>query len=135
MRKRLACLLLLSCWVWLGLDFGQSATAVEPNLANLEVNPDSELGQEYWNTINDDPIQDTTYIDVDVDLGDHVFYRAQGVYSDTLLSSFTPEIEFIVGAPIAPEGLSVSIPESVRRSPPCEYAWALEIDGASFEKE
>ncbi|MGE5293923.1 MAG: alpha-L-fucosidase C-terminal domain-containing protein, partial [Solirubrobacterales bacterium] len=30
---------------------------------------------------------------------------------------------------ISPEGLSVSIPESMRQSPPCEHAWALEIDG------
>ena len=31
---------------------------------------------------------------------------------------------------VTPEGLSVSIPQSVRRSPPCEHAWSLEIGGA-----
>lgn len=34
---------------------------------------------------------------------------------------------------ITPEGLSVSIPQSVRRSPPCEHAWALEIGGARVQ--
>ena len=34
---------------------------------------------------------------------------------------------------VTPEGLSISVPESVRQSPPCEYAWALEIDGAHVE--
>jgi|GEM_PF-379431 len=31
------------------------------------------------------------------------------------------------------EGLSVSIPASIRRAPPCEHAWALEIAGARLE--
>jgi len=34
---------------------------------------------------------------------------------------------------ITPEGLSVSIPQSVRRSPPCEHAWSLEIGGARVQ--
>jgi len=36
---------------------------------------------------------------------------------------------------IASEGLTVSIPESVRQSPPCEHAWALEIAGGRIELE
>jgi alpha-L-fucosidase len=34
---------------------------------------------------------------------------------------------------ITPEGLAISMPESVRQSPPCEHAWALEIVGARVE--
>jgi alpha-L-fucosidase len=34
---------------------------------------------------------------------------------------------------ITPEGLSVSIPEDMRQSPPCEHAWALEIAGGRIE--
>jgi len=36
---------------------------------------------------------------------------------------------------IALEGLIISIPESVRQSPPCEHAWALEIAGGRIELE
>ena len=35
---------------------------------------------------------------------------------------------------VEPEGLSVSIPESARRDPPCEHAWTLEIEGARIEE-
>jgi len=38
-------------------------------------------------------------------------------------------VEWTVG----PQGLSVSLPESTRQSPPCEHAWALEILGARLE--
>jgi len=34
---------------------------------------------------------------------------------------------------ITPEGLSVTIPQDVRQSPPCQHAWALEIEGAHIE--
>jgi len=34
---------------------------------------------------------------------------------------------------VTPEGLSISLPDSARKSPPCEHAWALEITGARTE--
>ena len=33
---------------------------------------------------------------------------------------------------VTPGGLSVSLPESVRQAPPCQDAWALELDGAQM---
>ena len=34
---------------------------------------------------------------------------------------------------VTPEGLSVTVPQDVRQSPPCEHAWAFEIEGARIE--
>jgi alpha-L-fucosidase len=34
---------------------------------------------------------------------------------------------------VTPEGLSVTIPQEVRKSPPCQHAWAMEIEGARIE--
>jgi alpha-L-fucosidase len=34
---------------------------------------------------------------------------------------------------VTPEGLSVSVPQDVRKSPPCEHAWAFEIEGGRLE--
>jgi alpha-L-fucosidase len=34
---------------------------------------------------------------------------------------------------VTPEGLSIDVPQTVRQSPPCEYAWAFEIDGGRIE--
>jgi alpha-L-fucosidase len=34
---------------------------------------------------------------------------------------------------VTPEGLSVTIPSDVRSSPPCQHAWAMEIEGARIE--
>jgi alpha-L-fucosidase len=34
---------------------------------------------------------------------------------------------------VTPEGLVVTIPQDFRQSPPCQHAWAMEIDGARIE--
>jgi alpha-L-fucosidase len=34
---------------------------------------------------------------------------------------------------VTPEGLSLTIPQDIRQSPPCGHAWALEIEGARVE--
>jgi len=34
---------------------------------------------------------------------------------------------------VTPKGLAVTIPQGARQSPPCEHAWALEIDGSRLE--
>ncbi len=34
---------------------------------------------------------------------------------------------------VTPEGLVVTVPQDVRQSPPCQHAWALEIEGARIE--
>ena len=34
---------------------------------------------------------------------------------------------------VTTEGLAVTMPQDVRQSPPCEHAWALEVEGARIE--
>ncbi len=63
-------------------------------------------GGVYGNPINSQPLADTIYVDEDVNLGDTLYYKAQAIMSDTILSCFTSEIPVIVGAPLAPAALS-----------------------------
>jgi hypothetical protein len=34
---------------------------------------------------------------------------------------------------VTPDGLAVTIPADVRKAPPCEHAWAIEIQGGRLE--
>ena len=35
---------------------------------------------------------------------------------------------------VTPEGLSATIPQDIRQSPPCQHAWAMEIEGGRIEQ-